>query len=123
MSNWNEAYEVAKGKVDPACGFKVGDLIFAYHSGVHTITEIKRRRQTYRTHDRLGETINDGDPDFSLLQYKKVLDKSGNPSRSKPVNTCHPHYCTKIDKKVVEQKRKDELKKVKAKWTNIGGLL
>jgi len=73
---------------DYTYGFKVGDLITAYHKGVHEILSIKRR--FYEREDDIPSSLKGvksiGDENNALIYYKKVLNDNG--TKSKSIQQC-----------------------------------
>lgn len=72
--------------------FRVGDLISAYHSGYHIVTEIEFR-ELY-------------DP---IIRYIRVVNKNGKAVKTKNVLGCDSSYCHIITKKFIDQLLNDEL--------------
>lgn len=75
--------------------FKVGDLVTAYHAGLHRITDIQKRGKSY-----VGDVMIGGD----LLFYRKEYDKNYKKVNG-PSNCCDETYCRKIDAEFIAKER------------------
>lgn len=93
--------------------FKVGDLITAYHSGIHRITEIERR--FYKDENDIPSSLRNerkvGDEYAPIIKYEKVLQENGELPKSKMKKSCDAGYC----EFAVEFIRKEEQKLNKLK--------
>lgn len=104
----------------PKREFKIGDLITAYHSGIHRITEIKRR--FYNSESDIPSFLKDikkvGDEYSPLIHYEKVLQEDGEfPKKGKKVNSCDASYCDFATEFIRNQERK--LNKLKENFVKL----
>jgi hypothetical protein len=100
--------------------FKVGDLITAYHSGIHRITEIERR--FYKDENDIPSFLrNDkkvGDEYAPIIWYEKVLQENGEiPTKGKKKNRCDGSYCEFATEFIRKEERK--LNKLKDNFVKL----
>lgn len=108
--------KIASGAVDPDLGIKVGDIITAYHGvfatakGFHVVTRVERR-----FHDQQRNNRNVGDPQSSLIHYKRMFNASGKKSASR-IACCDAAYCKVVDEKLLNEIFEEETKAAYDKW-------
>ena len=84
---------------------KVGDLVLAYHNGIHRIDKIERRFysaeeiQRYPTLQHFGYVGGDEYP--PLVSYTQVLTKDFKKSKKK-TNQCDASFCRKVDENYID---------------------
>jgi hypothetical protein len=94
-------------------GFKVGDIIKAYHTGYHSLIAIQRR---YLTQVDLGYSVYSnrkvGDEISAIFVYTKVANAAGETSNkiSKRTESCDASFCEHADKHI--EKEIQKLKKM-----------
>jgi hypothetical protein len=69
-------------RVEP---LKVGDIIFAYHSGFHRIVKIGENKE-YPNHP------------YIEVSYQTVVNSKYQKIKGKSVYSCNSYYCGKVDK-------------------------
>lgn len=73
---------------------KVGDIIYAYHSGIHQITKIERRFWDYNNHYKdLKENDDRAEEYSSLIHYEKLYTKEFKRTKKRSANTCDAQFC------------------------------
>lgn len=68
--------------------FKVGDVITAYHKGLHVITNVGEFRVGCSTY---------------LITYKALTDSKFKPVRSAVTRTCDSFYCQKVGRSYMDK--------------------
>lgn len=98
----------------------VGDLVLAYHKGIHQVIEIERRflnasDLTYGSYK--GKKV--GDEYTPLLHYKKIATPDFKRCKTQTENSCDAYYCKKIDAKYFKEQQQE----LKARITELTGLM
>lgn len=91
---------------------KEGDLILAYHAGIHRVTKIEQRFYTkddifvHRGEQKAGAEYS------SLIFYLTVMNSSGKKVNNR-INSCDAQFCTKLTAGYVAEHRKKEIDAIK----------
>lgn len=99
--------------------FKIGDLITAYHAGIHKIIKIERR--FYKDENDIPLMYRDqrkpGDEYSPLIWYKKVLQENGELSKDTKEKVCDASYCKYATDLI--RKKEQELNKLKDNFVKL----
>ena len=99
---------------------KDGDLILAYHSGVHRAHKVERRFRSKDDHYVKSGAYPEGEY-MALIHYETVLTGSG--KKVKKQNCCDAGFCTKLTPEVVAKLRADDLKAINARYDAMEKIL
>ena len=93
---------------------KEGDLILAYHSGIHRVFKIERRFV------KTGAMVLK-DELSSLIHYETILTATG--KKTKKLNRCDARFCQKLTADFITESRKKELKAINDRYDAMKALL
>lgn len=92
---------------------KPGDLIWAYHKGIHEVIAIERR-----FHEANSSYGNEGEEYNSLISYKQRFDGAGNPKQGRKEKRCDAAFCVKVTEETIAEKEQ-ELQAQISRWKEI----
>lgn len=99
---------------------QVGDLITAYHSGYHIVTNIERRFLTKNNvpYSEPSKDINDREYN-ALITYERIFDGNFKRAKSKITKRCSANYCNKVTLKSEQQSIENQIKELKDNYKKL----
>lgn len=89
---------------------KVGDLITAYHAGIHRVIEIERRfHESTSTIPSDEPDTKIGDEYSPIIKYELVLRENGEIPKVTKINSCDYYYCKPAYKFIVAKNEENNL--------------